>query len=359
MRITQVKLSISVTKHFLRATYILVSPAADPCGGSYPIIEVINSMSHASDTFIFHEVQESMLCGQHALNNLLQESIFTPIDLAEIAQDLDSQERAFMTVKGNMTPDAMKFLSESSGNVDESGNFSIQVLRAALQRSHAIELISWTADRGNHSADMTAERGFIVNRSAHWFTVRKIKNRWWNLNSTLEQPEVITEFYLTAFLSQLIGDGYSVFQAKGNLPAAGVKPFGSSSTASTKWYSEKDLVSKSGPAAEAATSFPGEGRRLTERKVSTSAIGADDPDFLYNEAIRASVSDGQYQNQMEEDDPELAMAIALSRAENNSMLDQSPAISDIFDNPRGLTGEALAKETMKRKRLEALNRRGL
>jgi Josephin len=317
-------------------------------------------MSHNLDTYIFHEVQESMLCGQHALNNLLQESIFTPIDLAEIAQGLDAQERAFMMVEGNMTPDAMKFLSERSGNVDESGNFSIQVLRAALQQSHAIELISWTADRGKQSAEMTAERGFIVNRSAHWFTIRKIKNRWWNLNSTLERPEAITEFYLTAFLSQLIGDGYTVFQAKGNVPVAGVKPFGSSSTASTKWYSEKDLVSKSGPAAEAGTSFPGEGRRLTERKRSTSAADIEDPDFLYNQAIRASASDSQYQNQIEDDDdPELAMAIALSRSENSSVSESIPVVSAVFDNPKGLTGEALAKELMKQKRLEALNRRGL
>lgn len=316
-------------------------------------------MSHQSDTFIFHEVQESMLCGQHALNNLLQESIFTPIDLAEIAQGLDAQEKTFMTVEGNMTPDAMKFLSERSGNVDESGNFSIQVLKAALQQSHAIELISWTADKGNHSTEMTAEKGFIVNRSSHWFTVRKIKNRWWNLNSTLEQPEAITEFYLTAFLSQLIGDGYTVFQAKGNVPVAGVKPFGSSSTVSTKWYSEKDLVSKSGPAVEAANSFPGEGRRLTERKSSAVAVDFEDPDFLYNEAIRASVSDSQYQNQMEDDDPELAMAIALSRTENSTILESAPVLNADFGNPRGLTGEALAKELMKQKRLEALKKRGL
>lgn len=317
-------------------------------------------MSHQSDTYIFHEVQESMLCGQHALNNLLQESIFTPIDLAEIAQGLDAQERAFMTVDGNMTPDAMKFLSESSGNVDESGNFSIQVLRAALQQSHAIELISWTADGGNQSSEMTAEKGFIVNRSSHWFTVRKIKTRWWNLNSTLERPEPITEFYLTAFLSQLIGDGYSVFQAKGKVPVAGVKPFGSSSTASTKWYSEKDLVTKNGPTAEGATSFPGEGRRLVGKKSSNSAIEIDDPDFLYNQAIRASVGDSHYQSQMEDDDdPELAMAIALSRAETGSISEIDAVASAAFDNPRGLTGDALAKELMKQKRLEALNRRGL
>jgi ataxin-3 len=125
-------------------------------------------MSNISDTCVFHEIQESALCGQHALNNLLQESVFTPVDLAEIAQDLDRQERKLM-MEGNKN-DAMKFLAESSGNVDESGNFSIQVLRVAIQRSHGIDLISWTANNGNYKTKITDEQGFIINRSAHWFT---------------------------------------------------------------------------------------------------------------------------------------------------------------------------------------------
>ena len=316
-------------------------------------------MSQASDVYIFHEVQDSMLCGQHALNNLLQESIFTPVDLGDIAQGLDEQERRFMMEGGTMTPDALKFLSEGSGNVDESGNFSIQVLRAAIQQSHGIELSSYTANNGSVVKEMTAEQGFIVNRSSHWFTVRKIKNRWWNLNSTLEFPEPITEFYLTAFLSQLIGDGYTVFIAKGNVPTAGSKSFGSSSGAAAKWYTEKELLAKSGKAPE-VFSFPGEGRRLTERKpAASSGVDTNDPDYLYAQALRASEGDIDY-----EDDPELALAIALSKSDattsaasnSTSTLGTSVAVDS---NPKGLTGDALVKEQMRQKRLEALNKRGL
>ena len=45
---------------------------------------------------IYHEKQESMLCGQHCLNNLLQGPYFSAMDLANIAHDLDAREREFM-----------------------------------------------------------------------------------------------------------------------------------------------------------------------------------------------------------------------------------------------------------------------
>ena len=307
----------------------------------------------SSEKYIFHEVQDSMLCGQHALNNLLQESCFTPVDLAEIAQDLDAQEMKFMTEGGSITSDTMKFLSEKSGNVDESGNFSIQVLRAAIQRSHGIELISWTADTGQQAKEMTAEQGFIVNRSSHWFTIRKINARWWNLNSSLEYPEVITEFYLTAFLSQLIGDGYTVFQAKGSIPVGGSKPFGSSSTASTKWYAEKELLTKGGTAAAETYTFPGAGRRLAGSKSANVADGADE-NALYEQAIRASLEESGHalDYEFDDDDPELALALALSRSsaeESSGAKSTSTTVSVGIDS---------AKEEMRQKRLDALSKRG-
>ena len=74
---------------------------------------------------IYFENQDAMLCGVHSLNSLLQGPIFTAVDLGMIAQELDDQERSFM-LEGGISTDALKFLSESSGNVDPSGNFSIQ-----------------------------------------------------------------------------------------------------------------------------------------------------------------------------------------------------------------------------------------
>uniref|UniRef100_A0A8C6SS46 ubiquitinyl hydrolase 1 n=1 Tax=Neogobius melanostomus TaxID=47308 RepID=A0A8C6SS46_9GOBI len=78
---------------------------------------------------IFHEKQEGSLCAQHCLNNLLQGEYFTPVDLSSIAHQLDEEEREYRT-----------FLQQPSGNMDDSGFFSIQVISNAL-RVWGLELI--------------------------------------------------------------------------------------------------------------------------------------------------------------------------------------------------------------------------
>ena len=79
-----------------------------------------------SETFVYFEPQDAALCGVHALNSLLQEPVFSEVDLGNIALELDNQEERFMLEGGKITPDTVRFLSEGSGNVDDSGNFSIQ-----------------------------------------------------------------------------------------------------------------------------------------------------------------------------------------------------------------------------------------
>jgi hypothetical protein len=39
-------------------------------------------MATGGDYFVYHEKQDSSLCGQHALNTLLQGPYFTAVDLA-------------------------------------------------------------------------------------------------------------------------------------------------------------------------------------------------------------------------------------------------------------------------------------
>lgn len=47
--------------------------------------------------WIYHERQQALLCGQHALNNLVQACNFSPESLAEIAHQLDEMELQFMS----------------------------------------------------------------------------------------------------------------------------------------------------------------------------------------------------------------------------------------------------------------------
>lgn len=46
--------------------------------------------------WIYHERQQALLCGQHALNNLVQGNVFNPGQLSEIAHQLDQMELNFM-----------------------------------------------------------------------------------------------------------------------------------------------------------------------------------------------------------------------------------------------------------------------
>jgi len=240
---------------------------------------------------IYHEQQESSLCGQHCLNNLLQGPHFSAVDLGEIANGLDQQERLLGGINNY----------HESANVDDSGNFSIQVLRCALQRYCGADLVTWFHKSGEKDIEPTEKKGFVVNRSEHWFTIRKIRDTWWNLNSTNERPDMISPFYLSAFLGQLRADGYSVFFVDGKIPDEGDPNLANEylHKGSGHWYSEEELLRPSGarggtvaqpPAFQA---FQGKGRRLVDKDVThiqdLTAMDSYDEELELAKAISASL----------------------------------------------------------------------
>lgn len=196
-------------------------------------------VSQPQNQMIYHERQESALCGVHCLNNLFQGPMFGASDLSEIALELDAQEREYMLAEGFNTPDALKFLAEGSGNVDASGNFSIQVLSVAL-RNFELELVPWYP---KESEDPSTEIAFVLNNMSHWYTIRKINDHWWDLNSLNRRPVHITPFYLHAYLGQLIQDGFSVFVVKsGNAFSSLSKRLSLGESSEGTWYREGDLL---------------------------------------------------------------------------------------------------------------------
>ncbi len=62
------------------------------------------------------------------------------------------------------------------------------------------------------------EKAFICNFKDHWLTIRRIGRQWFNLNSLLTGPELISDTYLAMFLMQLQEEGYSLFVVRGMLP---------------------------------------------------------------------------------------------------------------------------------------------
>ena len=127
---------------------------------------------------LYFEQQEAALCGKHCLNNLVQGHMFDEGMLAQIAHELDRKERELMLSEGAHTAEARAFLAEASGNIDASGNFSVQVLSNALQH-----VCGRTLEDTRHPDNKFAlntpvtQQGFVLNRDAHWYCLRKLDGR--------------------------------------------------------------------------------------------------------------------------------------------------------------------------------------
>jgi len=242
------------------------------------------NQSAISTTWIYHERQDALLCGQHALNNLVQSQAFFPESLAEIAQQLDNMELTYMSknIEGGIhSKDYLNRIAEGSGNVDESGNFSIEVLRSALLTQYGLTLGN-IQQEGVRDLEVTEMEGFICNRESHWFAIRKINGRFWDLNSTKEMPVPISHFRLAAEIEGLQAHGYSVFcvvDGKGNLPP----PCNSVADRAERglpdfWWNESDLLGGNNPSSAANTTEPwsnvGSGMRL-DGKPTPVANGND------------------------------------------------------------------------------------
>lgn len=89
-----------------------------------------------SNTLVYFEKQgNDLMCGLHCVNALLQGPVFNEVTMAQIAQQLDVQERELLGGKlasgGNMGG-GVGADGVSSHNVANSGNYSLQVLEMSL-----------------------------------------------------------------------------------------------------------------------------------------------------------------------------------------------------------------------------------
>ncbi|KIM40111.1 hypothetical protein M413DRAFT_446263 [Hebeloma cylindrosporum] len=175
--------------------------------------------------YLYHEKQQagSMLCAQHALNNLLQGNYFTAPDLSDIARGLDHLEESYEDSN----------TGSSSTNMDDTGFFSVQVLDNAL-KVWGLNLVRWRSqDMRSYQDHPHTQLAFILNLEQHWFTLRRFgtansnvdldegNGHWFNLNSFLPAPEWVGKLYLGMVLQQSEEEGYSVFavtQADPNVP---------------------------------------------------------------------------------------------------------------------------------------------
>ncbi|CAL8102247.1 unnamed protein product [Calicophoron daubneyi] len=142
---------------------------------------------------IYHEKQSRMLCALHALNNVLQDKIFSKNSLDEIAD--------------NLCPSA---LLNPHKNFLGLGNYDANVLVLALQQC-GYDIV-WCDKRKTvreHNLDMDNILGFILNTlcrrhvftvplpyaGSHWISFRRLTingvTQYYNLDSKLRSPQAI------------------------------------------------------------------------------------------------------------------------------------------------------------------------
>mmetsp|Transcript_39325 Transcript_39325/g.47649 ORF Transcript_39325/g.47649 Transcript_39325/m.47649 type:complete len:308 (+) Transcript_39325:135-1058(+) len=238
---------------------------------------------------IYHEKQVGSLCAVHCLNNLLQGGYFDEIMFAEVGHHLDREEQ--MAMGGAV-------LGESN-NVRADGFFSVQVIQLVLQRAGLTCTPFGSAEAKHIRANPAAEKGYVLNRSEHWFTLRKIGDYWFELNSMCDAPKRLTPTFVSNFLQQFQADGYSIFIVQGDYPVCELeKPHKKKELKEAAEACTESTAFSGGainqPAESSTTAFTGSSNSLRGGPAPSSAPAADIDPAMYA------------------DDPELAAAIAAS-----------------------------------------------
>ncbi|KAL0575746.1 hypothetical protein V5O48_006233 [Marasmius crinis-equi] len=154
---------------------------------------------------IYHEKQQqgSMLCAQHALNNLLRKwpigEILSPPPISQKLRGISiASSRVTMTVTGEQA--VVIWTTQVLPDV------LVWVVRGFKHISPRIFLGSGTR-----------ERVVGVGFEEHWYTLRRFgigndeDGHWFDLNSLLAAPKWVGRLYLGMVLQQAEADGYSVF----------------------------------------------------------------------------------------------------------------------------------------------------
>jgi ataxin-3 len=176
------------------------------------------------------------------------------------------------------------------------GNFSIEVLRAALKSKYELDLPNIRQEGVSDFGDVTDMEGFICNREAHWFSIRKINGRFWKLNSTAERPQIISHFSLATEIQELQNSGYSVFCVPVGLSPPCASKAQRERGLPQYWWKEEDLVLGKGQNAVTGATDPwkdvGSGMRLDGSAAASnnmSSIGDLTEDEMLQMALAASL----------------------------------------------------------------------
>ncbi|EDM07491.1 rCG54248, isoform CRA_c [Rattus norvegicus] len=153
---------------------------------------------------VYHERQRLELCAVHALNNVLQEQLFSQEAADEICKRLapDSRLNPHRSLLG-------------------TGNYDVNVIMAALQ-GLGLAAVWWDRRRPLSQLVLPQVLGLILNlpspvslgllslplRRRHWVALRQVDGIYYNLDSKLRAPEALGgEDGVRAFLAAALAQG--------------------------------------------------------------------------------------------------------------------------------------------------------
>ncbi|CAF4338482.1 unnamed protein product [Rotaria sp. Silwood2] len=146
---------------------------------------------------IYHERQEYLRCGVHALNNLFQiPHLFTHEYLDNIVHQFDKRHE-----------------NNDYGRL-WIGDYDLRILIEAIkQRGHAVQQINFFTNEPLQNLPWDSYFGLLINlNSEHWFTIKSINGIYYNLDSTFKKPSAIGQKHnLVNYLIFLIERFKSVY----------------------------------------------------------------------------------------------------------------------------------------------------
>ncbi|MGH0154518.1 UNVERIFIED_CONTAM: hypothetical protein FKN15_029846 [Acipenser sinensis] len=235
------------------------------------------------------------------------------------------------------------FLEQPSGNMDDSGFFSIQVISNALG-VWGLELILFNSPEYQRlMIEAVNEKAFICNYKEHWFTVRKLGQQWFNLNSLLTGPELISDTYLALFLAQLQQEGYSIFVIRGDLPDCEADQI--LGIVRVEQTQRPKLIGEEAAQSSSGQSVPMESAMEISTGFQTGPVDEDE------ENLRKALALSRQDIEVEDEEADLRRAIQLSMlgAVGGSSL-PDPRDGSIAHSSRSIQNETLTAEELRKRR---------
>ncbi|GAW83644.1 ataxin-3 [Plasmodium gonderi] len=171
-----------------------------------------------SKKYVYWEKQgNDRMCGLHCINTILQGPHYSEDILATIGREIDEKEREFLKVGLNEGNNRNELIRNNSSNVLDDGFINISVLIECLKRKNILLKNTFEDDLKKIISSDHQDIGYICNLEQHWFSIRKIHNTWYVLDSLKSGPLYIKDINLKYYFNDIIKK-YHVFSVQNMNP---------------------------------------------------------------------------------------------------------------------------------------------